>query len=477
MKTKLSSKKSIYIFGTLMIMLLQIVIGTLLYSKANTNYVNLYSWIIIITFIWSLWSWLKVRKELFCPYTIFLMVMYVFMTGQCFFWALHVEILPFYDLRLAFSAENILKAQIYTCISLTSFHIGALIKANLNINRNDKIINKSTINAIKIVGWILFFVSIIPTVLVLKDMITIVLSSGYKAIYDQVSITGINKMSDDIAKYIIPSLICLLIGYSFEKSYKFYVLLAITTIYILILFFIGGRSSAVVLIITILCIWHYCIKEIRGPKVLVYGIFGYLLVSFLNAVSQLRSVIGRTLIDYFELTLSSLNKPELFINAISGMGWSMFPLIKTMELVPQYFTFRFGSSYLFSIFTIIPNLGFWDVHPSMKYCNLSTWLTNTINYPYGTGYSVVAETYINFSWLGPIFMFVIGALISWVFTKVTIRSWRNRPEIFVLIMVIFAMTVMTARNNFLNSIRAIFFYSIPVYLMIISIRKLKLSNK
>ena len=33
--------------------------------KANTNYVNLYSWIIIITFIWSLWSWLKVRKEYF----------------------------------------------------------------------------------------------------------------------------------------------------------------------------------------------------------------------------------------------------------------------------------------------------------------------------------------------------------------------------------------------------------------------------
>jgi hypothetical protein len=69
----------------------------------------------------------------------------------------------------------------------------------------------------------------------------------------------------------------------------------------------------------------------------------------------------------------------------------------------------------------------------------------------------------------PIVLLIAAIILTSIFIVLSLKH--------LLPMVIFAMTVMTARNNFLNSIRAIFFYSIPVYLMIISIRKLKLSNK
>ncbi|NHC43621.1 O-antigen polysaccharide polymerase Wzy, partial [Bacillus sp. MM2020_1] len=432
-------------------------------------------------YLWSIISWYKLRKEFLSPYTLFITIIYVFTAGQSFLWAFNIYIEPFYDLRNEFSESQIFNALFYTCISLTSFHIGALmvLKISLKNNSIDKIKSRTaefSIRAIKIVGWILFAVSILPTILVLKAQIVIALTSGYSTIYQLDVATGVNGLADDISLFIIPAMLCLLIGYSSEKSKIKHIIILLIGIYISLYLLIGLRNKAVVMLVAALCIWHYCIKPIRGKRALIGIVLSYFIVAFLNVVSQLRSITDKSINDYYELLIKSLGKSELFINTISGMGWSMFPLIKTMEIVPEHYPYRMGSSYLFSFTTLIPNLGFWDVHPAMKYSDLSTWLTRTIDYPYGTGYSIIAEAYINFAWFGPIMMCLIGTLVGVVFTRVNKFTCKFTPESFVLCMILFAMTVMTARNNFLSTIRAVFYYSLPVYIMILIIKNRMIKN-
>jgi oligosaccharide repeat unit polymerase len=440
------------------------------------DFINFYSFVIIISYIWSIFSWQKLRKELLSPYILFLTTTYIFTAGQCFLWAFNVGIDSFYDLRLKFSYNQIFEAQFYTGVSLTAFHLGAIVFSNLKkekVNFNEiKIENFNvSMKAIRQVGGILFLIAIIPTILVLKNQLSIALTLGYTKIYDQEVATGLSGVIDDIALYIIPALICLMIGYSSQKLYKQQLPIVLASIYIIIYLVIGLRSKAMVMLLTVAIIWHYCIKRIKGKQLFISVFLGYCILSFLNVVSQLRSMTEKSFGDYYSLVIESFRNTKLFINTISGMGWSMFPLIKTMEIVPQNFSYRFGTSYLYSFTTIIPNLGFWDVHPAMKYSDLSTWLTKIINFPYGTGYSIVAEAYINFSWFGPVIMFVIGAVISRYFTKVDKYSWKNNPEKFVLMIILFSMTVMTVRNNFISTVRAIFYYSLPTYFMIYLIKK------
>lgn len=60
----------------------------------------------------------------------------------------------------------------------------------------------------------------------------------------------------------------------------------------------------------------------------------------------------------FQKHSKSMSNSNAFYSAISEMGGSMYPMITTMEIVPEREEFRYGSSYLYSATSIIPNLGF-----------------------------------------------------------------------------------------------------------------------
>lgn len=143
----------------------------------------------------------------------------------------------------------------------------------------------------------------------------------------------------------------------------------------------------------------------------------------------------------------------------------MYPMITTMEIVPEREEFRYGSSYLYSATSIIPNLGFWDLHPAMKYGNLNDWLQNAMSLNYGPGYSIVAEAYINFGNLGFLMMMFLGYVFGLVF-NINIRDKRN-PLLIVLAFVFCFLIIKTVRNSFLATVRSIFYYIIPIYLIVV----------
>ena len=98
---------------------------------------------------------------------------------------------------------------------------------------------------------------------------------------------------------------------------------------------------------------------------------------------------------------------------------------KRDALSSRIFGFRYGESYLYSLTTIIPNLGFWDAHPGAIKAHLGNWLQDVLGLDYGPGFSMAAEAYINFGWFGILFMMLLGCFYGWLFSLI---SRKEEPE-------------------------------------------------
>lgn len=154
-----------------------------------------------------------------------------------------------------------------------------------------------------------------------------------------------------------------------------------------------------------------------------------------------------------------------FLEAVSEMGGSMFPLAETMRLVPRRSDYRLGTTYLYSLTSVIPNVGFWDLHPAMRYGDLGGWLQRTLDLGYGPGYSIVAEAYINFGRAGFLFMFCFGFVLARLFHIDAVRL--GNPLLVLLSLLLCFLILKTVRNSFLATVRSLFYYLLPIYLIVV----------
>ena len=115
----------------------------------------------------------------------------------------------------------------------------------------------------------------------------------------------------------------------------------------------------------------------------------------------------------------------------------------------------------------IPNLGFWKIHPAKIYANVGDWLEEVLNYDHGIGYSMTAESYINFGWFGLIIMFIFGAILVNLLAN-TKRVDTEENILGATFQILIIMTIMKSlvRSSFSNSMRAIVYILIPLYLLI-----------
>jgi hypothetical protein len=307
--------------------------------------------------------------------------------------------------------------------------------------------------------------SSIPYFLTIIQNVLLVIRHGYGALYTKGTVAvGFNAILLNIADYFQPALICLLIAATVKKVMRTQIYILFVAI-ILITLYIGGRSEAVILIVLLLLYNHYFVVPLNGLKMLVVILIGFILLSFLTVVGDIRSEVGRTFGDYMSAFGERITTDNLVIRAICEMGGSMFPLAKTIEIVPDYYPFKWGSTYLYAFSSVIPNLNIWDIHPAMKYANLGDWLQDVLHLGYGPGYSLVAEAYINWGWFGFIFFVLYGLVNGRIFTLVTKKNVFSRPDLFCFIMIILLLTIKTNRNSFLATVRGFFYTGIPIYLL------------
>lgn len=426
-------------------------------SPINLKIMGVFGWAQIII---SCIGWKRVTGNFFVPYIIFLIAAYTFCFGQSFLdvFGLIAENRSIFDRCMP---EDVYNAQVYTLLFLAAFHAGALIdyKRTISKAKSDKLTQITEYNAVSKIGKILTSITVIPFLLENIVNFTIVSTYGYRGLYEYNPDIPLWGLITFLSDFFIPGVLCVLLTSKPGSGTQRKIFLMFAAV-ILIIMYCGGRSQGVVLVAVVLLYYQNYVKPISKKGWIILGVGGFFFVSLLSAIAHLR---GGSRDNYVEniAKYRSESDSNPFFETISEMGGSMFPMARTIDLVPRTEPYRYGKTYLYAFSSVIPNLGFWKKHPAAVNANLGEWLMEKDGLGYGPGYSIVAEAYINFGPFGFILMYILGLY----FSRLLNIDNRGRFKILTfLIAIIFTyMSLKMVRNSFIGTVRILVYYMLPIY--------------
>lgn len=413
----------------------------------------------IFQFALSAYSWIKLGGKIISPYILFLVCLYIFSCGQLLLYPFDIKTARDLIWFMGIKLDKIYLASLYTLVSLAFFHIGALCYKNSSheLKPNNPIVFKNQNRRLKQIGWLLTIIAVYPYFTELIDNVILSRTRGYSAIYKQEARIGLSNIFRVIGDYFIPGLICLYIAYRKSTRAKT-ILYTIFSLIILLILAVGGRTEAVILLSLVLIIQNYFIKPFNKKQLIILGIGAIFVLQVLTIVGKTRRDATVKIEAY-----TSQERSNAATEAIGEMGWTMFCIAKTEQIVPEKEDFRYGKTYAYSFLSIIPNLNFWEIHPAKTEAEMSEWLTKTLHMNYGSGFSMVAESYVNFGYFGPFVMLLLGYLTALIFRqlKPAISANNLAYSVFIIIMYWFALKI--PRNSFIGIVRAFFYFALPIF--------------
>lgn len=469
----LIEKKKFYTVSLMLLLLVIEIIAAngILYgylSLTVDNSIQLVSAICVFLFVLSILTWKLLTNEIICPYLFFYICLFLFCCGQSLTWAFGLtagtrDLMTRVDYGL--NHDYILISLIYSMLCLTMFHVGAILYTKGG-NPDKALWNSQEVTkTFKNLGKLLLVFTIPAFIATSVQVVLSVISGGYLAYYDLIyERFAILKILDYVADYYQPCLLLLLVGYRDGKSRTKAIIVSLFILDIIAQLYIGGRNRAVLAIISIILVYHYFIKPVNVKRSFLIIIGGYFGLAFLNAIRYSRIESGRGIFSFLEyVDLAPLN---VLCEIIGELGWSLSSTTWTMMYAENSIGFQYGMTYLMAPLGIIPNLGFWAVHPAKAY-NPSEWLQSFTMANYGLGYTMVAESFINFGWFGCIFMLFAGGLIVNFLDRVRRIDVENNLFVTTFqIMFIMTLTKLLVRSTFASTVREIGYVLIPLYFLI-----------
>lgn len=422
--------------------------------------------------VWLVWTWRMCAGSLFAPYPVFLLAAIAFNGGQA--------ILEVFGLNRpgmlggVFPPATLVSTLMLVTIGLGMFHFGALCCAAYSNRRGttgQPAPEWKDLAALRIVGWTTIAIALPAWWIESTNALSIVLSSGYMALYQTTADVGLGASSHIISTLLVPGAILLLVG---SKDRRFPVLVAVLIVgaNALLELFLGYRAYAIWPVLAFAWAYHRTIREI--PRKAILGGTAVVLFVVFPLVRLTRDEAGseRTSIQHFWDSYASIDAPAVSI--ISEMGASMNTVAYTLDLVPGTAPFEFGRDYVYALSTIVPN-AFGGLHPAIERGTASTWLIETVD-PWvadnggSIGYSFIAEAYRNFGWLGgSIALFVIGLSMASFFSWAT-RGQNNLKLAAAAIFMAFLSHY--ARGEFYTLVRPLVWYTLFPCLLVVMISKL-----
>lgn len=377
--------------------------------------------VLLILFAWTLWSWRALTGSLFNPYILFMTAAFVFDAGYAFLEVFHLNMGGIFGGLLP--PRITLETLFLVTVSLAAFHSGALVAAFTRVGkagpRGATQKQEQDGRSLRLVGWALIGIAAIPAVLIFRQYITIVASSGYSGLFQQQASTGFGAGPRVLAEFLVPGSLFLLAGSRGKRS-GIIASSGIIIAFCVLMFLLGERGSAIVALLVYLWLLHRIIHKV--PKTAIAVIAILLIVVLIPSFAIFRSATGPERYSWtrFVKDYRSIENPALA--SLSEMGHQMFTVAYTIDLVPRTRAYDMGASYYYAFLTLFPNL-FWRVHPTMVRGLEQYWLIENVipsPKPHIETYtfSFIAEAYLNFGWSGaPIFLcllgFLFGSLVLW----------------------------------------------------------------
>lgn len=415
----------------------------------------------LIQYLISVYSSLKNGQRLISPYIVFLTVLYIFQAGQSLMYPFYIiskrDLVGFFDITI----RDVFNAQVVTFLFLAFFQIGSLI-CKIGSKIYEKSIQTELYQKKRLIeiGWFLAIISIYPYYQELIQNAILSMLRGYGALYEGEEKIGIANIQSIIADYFIPSMVCLYIGYRKKKSMRA-IITSVLLINSAIILVTGGRTEAVIIMALLLILRNYFVRRYNKKELSLIGAGAVMVLVLLAGISQMRGNTSRHFEDTF--SISNEGSSNGVVDAIGEMGGSMFCQIWTADILSKSKDYRYGSTYAYALTSVIPNLGFWSIHPAKENANMGDWLTQKKGFSFGTGYSMVAEAYINYWMFGAFLMLFLGFGFTKIFGMLGKAISGRNLAFTVFIMVFFWFSLKLPRNSFIGAVRAIFYFALPIY--------------
>ena len=433
---------------------------------------TLWVFIMNLSFTWIVWSWYKIKKDLFNPYGLFLLATFLFNISLPL-----LSLIPdnnSVNLNSLFPTDIVNLTLVVTTFSILGLHIGALIATNFVSRKKMEKKYRTGDRELVAVGYLLILISLYPIFLTTKESIQLSLNFGYNSLYRQSIGTGVLAGPSILANFIVPGTLFLLASSKSNKNNRLLSLVIICT-YTASQLILGKRSIAIMPFVAYLWLWHKTIKPIKVGYLTGLAILFLFLVFPVIRLS--RGIIGIERFSWQTITdLLSASNPV--VDILNEMGGTMKTIAHTIQLVPTTRVFDRGISYLYSLTTAIPNL-FWDTHPVITHGTLSNWLTWIIDPIFARsggsyGYSFIAEAYLNFGVFGAILITgLIGFLFVW-FSEYVERN--NNKALLVALASYTSFFLFFARSESYAIIRPFIWYSMLPLAIYFLLSKLRGSN-
>jgi oligosaccharide repeat unit polymerase len=427
---------------------------------------------LLLVYLWALWSWQRVTHTLFNPYILFFTAALLFNGGQALLEIFNLN--PDGIFGGAFSAQLVAQTLLLVLLGLAFFHFGGLVAVVFGeravARRTLPNPTHSPLRAVRIVGWCLLALSIVPTLLRLRDAVTLVLTSGYASLFQQTAGTSFDAAPQLLAAFLVPAALFLLAGSGSSRA-SVIVSLVLMLGYSATEFFLGSRSAAAMPLIAFAWVYHRTVRPL--PALVLAAVGGVALFVIFPLVQAVRVLPGGERLDVSTLVNAFVAIQNPIVSILNEMGGSMVTVTFTLELVPAVRSFDYGIGYFYALLTLVPNL-FWQVHPTVAHGLATQWLVQTVA-PLtaaaggGYGYSFIAEAYLNFGWVGaPLCLAVLG----WLWGKLVWWGETSGDSAKIaMVASFFAFALFFARSESAAIVRPLVWYALLPYFVVLVIAR------
>jgi hypothetical protein len=366
---------------------------------------------LLVTEFVCLSSWYARTGRLFDPYTIVLGAIWVFNGGGL---ALGQALSP--DLGRVFrafhpavyhipSAGVTVVSLVLVSLSLLAAHTVALVVAvpRSPLSGWGAYPDVTSQRGYYYVGITLVALSVVPALFALKVGYENVAAGGYMALF-QTAYREDNNWYARLSSGLVPGLFYIA-GSTGRGRIRQACSLAIATFSIATLG-LGTRAACYSNIVSLLLFHHLAVRRFR-VRVLALALIGAAVISTGVAAARLSAGRGAIRAEDVAAGLQESSFSGLVGETVAGffeeLGTSVVALVYTVDLVPATKPHEWGQSYYESLLSLLPS----DVMSSIERgARQGAWLIEVVSpsaaaYGGGIGFSLLAEAYDNFGWVGP----------------------------------------------------------------------------
>lgn len=342
------------------------------------------------------------RKKLFSVAYIFVALSFLFHIGQVILHAFFedynyiiTDCLKMYPQELT---RNALFFSI-NIIQIVTFFI--LLSTDTKRKRESRRprFNKINNEQIRIIGWILFIITVPMKFVYIKTAISVVQDDTYVSS----TVAGFSGIYIQISNFCIISFVILLLAYSYNKIMQI-IILGFGVSFFVWSMLSGGRIYSVISIL-ILFLCYINTNNISSKKIVLIVAFGVLLLQLITSITYIRTTHDFNIISLIQYAFNPAN--NFILKTLDEFGGTVATVIFTFDEVPRYVDFHKGLSYIKAWMLVGLN-----INGVLEQISREVAYTLILSRKFNLGGSYIGELYYNFGYLGYVFSPVIGLFIG-----------------------------------------------------------------